>query len=86
MQLKARIKNVALKNHVPAQAVLQNFMLERLLVSVQLGDVTVQLTTDFAAQERRVVKDMSTEVINIMNLIGFETRPALCRLFRSLLV
>jgi len=36
-----------------------------------LGDVTVQLTSDFAAQERRVVKDMSTDVINIMNLIGF---------------
>jgi predicted nucleotidyltransferase component of viral defense system len=31
MQLKDRIKNMALKNHVPAQAVLQNFMLERLL-------------------------------------------------------
>jgi hypothetical protein len=31
MQLKARIKNLALQNHVPAQAVLQNFMLERLL-------------------------------------------------------
>jgi predicted nucleotidyltransferase component of viral defense system len=31
MQLKAKVKNLALKNHVPAQAVLQNFMLERLL-------------------------------------------------------
>jgi predicted nucleotidyltransferase component of viral defense system len=31
MQLKDRIKNMALKNRVPAQAVLQNFMLERLL-------------------------------------------------------
>lgn len=31
MQLKAKIKNLALKNHVPAQAVMQNFMLERLL-------------------------------------------------------
>ena len=31
MQLKARIKNLASKNHIPAQAVLQNFMLERLL-------------------------------------------------------
>jgi hypothetical protein len=29
MQLKAKIKNLAQKNHVPAQAVLQNFMLER---------------------------------------------------------
>jgi len=31
MHLKGRIKNTALKNHIPAQAVLQNFMLERLL-------------------------------------------------------
>ncbi len=28
MQLKAKIKNIALKNKVPAQAVLQNYMLE----------------------------------------------------------
>ena len=31
MQLKDKIKNLALKNHIPAQAVLQNFMLERLI-------------------------------------------------------
>ena len=37
MQLKARIKNLALKNHVPAQAVLQNFMLERLLERISLS-------------------------------------------------
>ena len=37
MQLKAKIKNLALKNHVPAQAVLQNFMLERLLERVSLS-------------------------------------------------
>ena len=37
MQLKARIKNVALKNHVPAQAVLQNFMLERLLERISIS-------------------------------------------------
>lgn len=30
-QLKAWIKNLALKNHVPAQVVLQNYMMERLL-------------------------------------------------------
>ncbi len=36
MQFKARIKNLALKNHVPAQAVLQNFMLERLLERISL--------------------------------------------------
>jgi predicted nucleotidyltransferase component of viral defense system len=31
MQFKARIRNLALMNHVPAQSVLQNLMLERLL-------------------------------------------------------
>jgi putative ABC transport system permease protein len=40
-------------------------------IKTQMGDVTVQVTSAFAAQERRVVKDMSTDVINIMNLIGF---------------
>lgn len=37
MQLKAKIKNLALKNHIPAQAVLQNFMLERLLERISLS-------------------------------------------------
>ncbi len=37
MQLKARIKNFALKNHVPAQAILQNFLLERLLERISLS-------------------------------------------------
>lgn len=37
----------------------------------QVRDVTAQTTPDFAAQERRVIRDMSTDVIAIMNLIGF---------------
>jgi predicted nucleotidyltransferase component of viral defense system len=37
MQLKAKVKNMALKNHVPAQAVLQNFMLERLLERISIS-------------------------------------------------
>ena len=37
MQLKDQIKNIALKNHVPAQAVLQNFMLERLLERISIS-------------------------------------------------
>jgi len=37
MQLKAKIKNLALANHIPAQAVLQNFMLERLLERIALS-------------------------------------------------
>ena len=37
MQLKAKIRNLASKSHVPAQAVLQNFMLERLLERVSVS-------------------------------------------------
>jgi predicted nucleotidyltransferase component of viral defense system len=37
MQLKAKIRNLAQNNHVPAQAVLQNFMLERLLERIALS-------------------------------------------------
>lgn len=37
MQLKAVVKNLALKNHIPAQAVLQNYMLECLLERIALS-------------------------------------------------
>ena len=37
MQLKAQIKKLALINHVPAQAILQNFMLERLLERISIS-------------------------------------------------
>ena len=37
MQLKARIKNMAAENHIPAQAVLQNYMLERLLERIAVS-------------------------------------------------
>ena len=37
MRLNAQIKNLALINHVPAQAVLQNFMLERLLERISIS-------------------------------------------------
>jgi hypothetical protein len=37
MQLKAKIKNLALEKHIPAQAVLQNFMLERLLERISIS-------------------------------------------------
>ena len=37
MQLKDKIKNLAMKSHVPAQAVLQNFMLERLLERIAVS-------------------------------------------------
>jgi len=37
MQFKAKMKNLALKNHIPAQAVLQDFMLERLLERISVS-------------------------------------------------
>lgn len=40
-------------------------------IQAQVRDVTAQTRNDFATQERQVVKDMSTDVITIMNLIGF---------------
>jgi len=40
-------------------------------IEAQIRDVTAQTRKDFAAQERKVVKDMSTDLITIMNLIGF---------------
>ena len=38
MQFKDRIKNLAAKNHIPAQAVLQNFMLEHLLERIAVSE------------------------------------------------
>jgi len=40
-------------------------------IQAQVRDVTAQTREGFARQERRVVKDMSTDVVTIMNLIGF---------------
>jgi putative ABC transport system permease protein len=40
-------------------------------IQSRVRDVTAQSGNAFAAQERKVVKDMSTDVITIMNLIGF---------------
>lgn len=40
-------------------------------IEAQVRDVTAQARDDFASQERKVVRDMSTDVITIMNLIGF---------------
>lgn len=40
-------------------------------IEEQVGDVTALSRQEFAEQERRVVRDMSTDVITIMNLVGF---------------
>jgi putative ABC transport system permease protein len=40
-------------------------------IEQRVKDVTAQTRAQFAGQERKVIKDMSTDVITIMNLIGF---------------
>ena len=40
-------------------------------IRARVRDVTVQTREQFSGQERQVVKDMSTDVVTIMNLIGF---------------
>ena len=48
MQLKARIKNMAAENHIPAQAVLQNYMLERLLERIAVSKYKLQVSLEEA--------------------------------------
>lgn len=40
-------------------------------IEADVPDVTAQSRPAFAGQERKVIKDMSTDVISIMNLVGF---------------
>jgi putative ABC transport system permease protein len=40
-------------------------------IQTRVRDVTAQTRIQFAQQERKVIRDMSTDVITIMNLIGF---------------
>ncbi len=40
-------------------------------IQVQVDKVTAQTREQFASQERQVIDDMSTDIITIMNLVGF---------------
>jgi putative ABC transport system permease protein len=40
-------------------------------IEQRIDKVTAEPRTGFAAQERKVVQDMSTDIVTIMNLIGF---------------
>ena len=40
-------------------------------IEASVNDVTALPRNEFAAQERQVIKDMSTDVLAIMNLVGF---------------
>jgi predicted nucleotidyltransferase component of viral defense system len=71
MQLKDRIKNLALKNHIPAQAVLQNFMLERLLERISVSkyrDVFIlkggMLIASMVGVSNRTTMDMDATLRN----------------------
>ena len=54
------------------------------VVASRIGDnvdgVTVQTRQQFASQERQLVKDMSADIINIMNIAGFLTGLAVVAL------
>lgn len=59
MQLKARIKNLAAEKHLPAQIVLQNYLMERLLERLS----PVAVTIVFA---RRKAKTIVTATVNVV--------------------
>lgn len=63
MQLKAKIKNMAQDAHIPAQAVLQNFMLERLLERIALS----------AHRDRIILKGGML----IASMVGISTRTTM---------
>ena len=50
------------------------------LISQSVDGVTVQTRQQFAAEERTLVKDMSADIINIMNTAGFVTGLAVVAL------
>ncbi len=49
-------------------------------ISDSVSGVTVQTRQQFASQERKLVKDMSADIINIMNIAGFLTGLAVVAL------
>jgi len=63
MQFKARMKNLALENHVSAQSVLQNFMMERLLERISLS----------AYKEKFIIKGGML----IASLVGIDNRTTM---------
>jgi len=71
MQLKARIKNLASQSHIPAQAVLQNYMLERLLERISLSEYRDKvilkggmLVASMVGISSRTTMDMDTTLRN----------------------
>lgn len=72
MRLKARIKNIAAKNHVPAQAILQNYMLERFLERITFSKFKDNfvlkgglLITSLVGVDTRTTMDMDTTILGL---------------------
>lgn len=72
MRLKARIKNIATKNHVPAQAILQNYMLERFLERITFSKFKDNfvlkgglLITSLVGVDTRTTMDMDTTILGL---------------------
>jgi putative ABC transport system permease protein len=59
--------NYLLVRHIPGASLEQVAN----LIAAQVPGVTVQSRNEFADQERQVVRDMGTDIIAIMNMIGF---------------
>ena len=67
MQLRSKIKNLALKNKIPAQAVLQNFMLEPLLERItvsQYKDIFILLFLHISESECVVNKKLDSSTVD----------------------
>jgi N-acetylglucosamine kinase-like BadF-type ATPase len=71
MQFKARIKSMAQKNQVTAQAVLQNYMMERLLERISISNYKHRfilkggmLIASIVGIDRRTTMDMDTTLQN----------------------
>ena len=67
MQLKSKIKNLALKNKTPAQAVLQNFMLEPLLERItvsQYKDIFILLLLHISESACVVNKKLDSSTVD----------------------
>jgi hypothetical protein len=74
MQLKAKIRNLALEKHIPAQAVLQNFMMERLLERVSVSQYKDQFVLKGGVLVAALVGISSSARCNSSTAHGYQTR------------
>ena len=72
MSLKAKIRNIAEQNHIPAQVILQNYMFERLLVRLSASEYKEKfvlkggiLVTAIIGLNNRATMDLDTTLKNL---------------------